>query len=118
MLVCTHKQQCSVGHGVCIHSCRCCLQLLVATGMRYLVAVDMRHAMWATSCGHCVNVSSAQAALLQTLCLLKAERDVTVLAFLEGQCLQEVQLEKSVNFAEAEQKIKQVFGLIAFSAAF
>ncbi|PSN35559.1 hypothetical protein C0J52_12499 [Blattella germanica] len=58
-------------------------KLLISTGLRYLVAVDVRINMTQGKCWHCNNVSPAHAAALMALCLVKAEREVNVVAFSE-----------------------------------
>ncbi|XP_069697982.1 RNA-binding protein RO60 [Periplaneta americana] len=82
--------------------------LLVPTGMRYLVAIDVRSQMVHGKCWHCINVSPAQAATLITLCLVKAERDVTVVAFGTEGSMQPVELDKRVSMQEAQDKLKEI----------
>ncbi|KAJ1520768.1 hypothetical protein ONE63_003863 [Megalurothrips usitatus] len=57
------------------------LRLLVPTGMRYLVAIDLSNNMKQWICNGSRDVKPANAATLLALCLLHAERDVTVVAF-------------------------------------
>jgi 60 kDa SS-A/Ro ribonucleoprotein len=83
-------------------------QLLVPTGMRYLVAIDVRSQMVHGKCWHCFNVSPAQAAVLMTLCLVKAERDVTVVAFGTEGSMQPVELDKNISMQETQNKLKEV----------
>ena len=84
-------------------------QLLVPTGMRYLVAIDVRSQMVHGKCWHCFNVSPAQAAVLMTLSLVKAERDVTVMAFGAEGAMQPVELDKTISIQETQNKLKEVW---------
>jgi len=84
-------------------------QLLVPTGMRYLVAIDVRSQMVHGKCWHCFNVSPAQAAVLMTLSLVKAERDVTVMAFGAEGTMQPVELDKNISIQETQNKLKEVW---------
>jgi len=84
-------------------------QLLVPTGMRYLVAIDVRSQMVHGKCWHCFNVSPAQAAVLMTLSLVKAERDVTVMAFGTEGTMQPVELDKNISIQETQNKLKEVW---------
>ncbi|CAG2066715.1 unnamed protein product [Timema podura] len=82
--------------------------LLVPTGMRYLVAVDVRSQMVHGKCWQCSNVTPAQAAILQALCLVKAERDVTVLAFGADEVLTPVTLDKEITLQQALDRFKEI----------
>lgn len=82
--------------------------LLVPTGMRYLVAIDVRSQMVHGKCWHCFNVSPAQAAVLMTLSLVKAERDVTVMAFGAEGSMQPVELDKNISIQETQNKLKEI----------
>jgi hypothetical protein len=84
-------------------------QLLEPTGMRYLVAVDVRSRMVHGKCWHCLNVSPAQAAMLMTLSLVKAERDVTVMAFGAEGTMQPVELDENISIQETQNKLKEVW---------
>ena len=84
------------------------LQLLVPTGLRYLVAIDVRNQMVHGKCWHCNHVTPAAAATLITLCLVKAERDVTVVAFGTEGSMQPVQMDKSITMDQAQNKLKEV----------
>nr|CAD7207358.1 unnamed protein product [Timema douglasi]CAD7269967.1 unnamed protein product [Timema shepardi] len=88
--------------------CLNALQLLVPTGMRYLVAVDVRSQMVHGKCWQCSNVTPAQAAILQALCLVKAERDVTVLAFGADEALTPVSLDKDITLQQAQDRFKEI----------
>ncbi|XP_034233929.1 60 kDa SS-A/Ro ribonucleoprotein-like isoform X2 [Thrips palmi] len=57
------------------------LKLLVPTGKRYLVAIDLSHNMKSWHCNGARDVAPAMAATLLALSLLHAEREVTVVAF-------------------------------------
>lgn len=56
-------------------------RLLVPTGMRYLVAIDLLNNMKSWHCNGARDVSPALAATLIALSLVHAEREVTVVAF-------------------------------------
>jgi hypothetical protein len=86
-------------------------QLLIPTGMRYLVAIDVRSQMVHGKCWHCSNISPTQAAVLVTLCLVKAERDVTVVAFGAEGSMQPVELDKNITMKETQNKLKEVWEL-------
>nr|CAD7413306.1 unnamed protein product [Timema cristinae] len=83
-------------------------KLLVPTGMRYLVAVDVRSQMVHGKCWQCSNVTPAQAAILQALCLVKAERDVTVLAFGADEVLIPVTLDREITLQQAQDRFKEI----------
>jgi hypothetical protein len=84
------------------------LQLLVPTGLRYLVAVDVRNQMTHSKCWHANYVTPAAAATLITLCLVKAEREVTVVAFGTEGSMQPVQMDKNITMEQAQSKLKEV----------
>jgi hypothetical protein len=77
--------------------------------MRYLVAIDVRSQMVHGKCWHCFNISPAQAAVLVTLCLVKAEREVMVVAFGAEGSMQPVELDKNVTMKETQNKLKEVW---------
>ncbi|XP_067009407.2 RNA-binding protein Ro60 [Anabrus simplex] len=81
-------------------------KLLVSTGMRYMIVVDTRPQMLTSRCWQC-QVQPLQAAALLSLCLVKAERDVMVMAFGFGTPAP-VALEKSMSFKQAQDKLKEV----------
>ncbi|KAK3926459.1 60 kDa SS-A/Ro ribonucleoprotein [Frankliniella fusca] len=56
-------------------------KLLVPTGMRYLLAMDLSSNMQTWKCNGERDVKPAEAAVLLALCLLNAEREVTVATF-------------------------------------
>ncbi|KAE8749429.1 hypothetical protein FOCC_FOCC003942 [Frankliniella occidentalis] len=56
-------------------------KLLVPTGMRYLLALDLSSNMQTWKCNGERDVKPAEAAVLLALCLLNAEREVTVASF-------------------------------------
>lgn len=90
-------------------------QLLVPTGMRYLVAIDVRNQMVHGKCWHCLTISPAQAAVLMTLCLVKAERDVTVAAFGAEGSMQPVELGKNISMQETQNRLKEVSKIMCVS---
>ncbi|KAJ9576484.1 hypothetical protein L9F63_006697, partial [Diploptera punctata] len=83
-------------------------KLLVPTGLRYLVAIDVRNQMVHTKCCHCNNVTPASATALITLCLVKVERDVTVVAFGTEGSMQPVPIDKNTTMEQAQNKFKEI----------
>ena len=56
-------------------------------------------------------MNSLQISALFALCLVKAERDVTVLAFTENETLVPVEITKENSLREAEIKLKKVIDI-------
>lgn len=93
-----------------------CKLFLAPTGMRYLVAIDLRSFVPTEKCYRCPHVTPPQAAVVTTLCLLHADRNVVVKVAGANEELLPVALNSSMTIQQGVDKLKEVGGkfLIGF----
>lgn len=87
------------------------LQLLVPTGMRYLVALDLSSNMQTWKCNGARDIKPAHAAILLALCLLHADREVTVVCFppMPGAPPEEDLIDDASMVAANQQSVAKAF---------
>lgn len=82
-------------------------KLLVPTGLKYLVMIDTRASLVSGRCWQCNCVPPILAGTLLALSLVRAEREVTVLAFGVGTPVP-IHLTKNMALMEAQEKICEI----------
>lgn len=85
-----------------------CKLFLAPTGMRYLVAIDLRSFVPTEKCYRCPHVTPPQAAVVTTLCLLHADRNVVVKVAGANEELLPVALNSTMTIQQGVDKLKEV----------
>lgn len=89
-----------------------CKLFLAPTGLRYFVAIDLKSLSPTDKCYRCSHVSPAQAGVLTTLCLLHADRNVSVCVAGAREELVPVELSASMTVQQGVKKLEEVIQFI------
>ncbi|KAK6637050.1 hypothetical protein RUM43_010724 [Polyplax serrata] len=84
-----------------------CKLFLAPTGLRYFVAIDLKSLSPTDKCYRCSHVSPAQAGVLTTLCLLHADRNVSVCVAGAREELVPVELSASMTVQQGVKKLEE-----------